>query len=321
MRGPDGTTWFVRLPDGSGHCGDYKYAVVDRADPAEWAGLRRRAPALLSARQWESLELALDGVADDTWEGDALAKSGLCESADLWAGLIPFGAVTLLAGPPKAGKSSVLRGLYRAAAGEESGEYLGRPVLRARFLVETEEPPAAWAGFDAANVRVRFRRGDPVGTHQEWAEYVRQIAALADAHRCDVIVLDTFTRVRGLDENNAKAVTRAIAPLRDLVLRDLTVLLIHHTGRSGSVRGSTALEGAADEAITIDLVTDDPADTRRTLGHRGRVQPNCRLEYHRTPSGLLLPGHPPAGAAGKVGGAKGGAKGGAAGLTFAARGG
>lgn len=66
-----------------------------------------------------------------------------------------------------------------------------------------------------------------------------------------LIVIDTMARAAvGIEENSAKEVGEVVAAC-DLIMRELDcgLLLVHHTGKDGKYRGSSALFGACDSII------------------------------------------------------------------------
>lgn len=68
-----------------------------------------------------------------------------------------------------------------------------------------------------------------------------------------LVVLDTLARcAAGADENSARDMGQVVAAA-DMIVRELNccVLLVHHSGRMGHERGSTALRGAADIMLEI----------------------------------------------------------------------
>lgn len=69
----------------------------------------------------------------------------------------------------------------------------------------------------------------------------------------NLVVIDTFARSAvGVDENSNSSVGLFVEACR-LLKEELGagVLLVHHTGKSGTIRGATALHGAVDCAVTI----------------------------------------------------------------------
>jgi predicted ATP-dependent serine protease len=67
------------------------------------------------------------------------------------------------------------------------------------------------------------------------------------------VVIDTVARaMTGYSENDTMSMSDFVARV-DTMMHDLNcgVLLVHHEGRNGAMRGSTALDGAADSVIVL----------------------------------------------------------------------
>lgn len=203
----------------------------------------------------------------------------------LWQGYLSPGALTLLAGQPKAGKSTLVAGLL--AALEQGWRFLGQPTRKSGALVLTEERLDGLVE-KARRFRLgpgihRLRRDQIGGT--PWPDLVAQAIEHAEREALELLVVDTFAALAGLqgdEENDAGAVLHALEPLQAAADRGLAVLIVAHQrkagGRHGSaVRGSNALIGA------VDVVTE--------LGRSGGQ--NARLltavsRFGATPSRLPL---------------------------------
>ncbi|MGH8792627.1 MAG: AAA family ATPase, partial [Stackebrandtia sp.] len=169
-----------------------------------------------------------------------------------------------LIGPPGNGKSFVALDVAGCVATGQPWQ--GRPVkpgpvvyLVAEGLWGVRDRVRAWeAANNRAMTGVQFL---PVAVQASqpapWAALVELVADLAPA----LVVLDTQARITvGAEENSAKDMgifVEAVERLRKA--GGCCVLTVHHTGRSGTLRGSTALEGAATTIIATakedDLVT------------------------------------------------------------------
>lgn len=83
--------------------------------------------------------------------------------------------------------------------------------------------------------------------HQQWAAF----RELVEPKKPELIVIDTFARCAvGIEENSAKETGQWVEAV-DALRRELNcgLLIVHHTGRAGHMRGSTALYGAADAVL------------------------------------------------------------------------
>lgn len=220
----------------------------------------------------------------------------------VWEGLLAKGAVTILAGQSKAGKSYFVAALIRAA--ERGGMFLNRRVTPTRALLLSEEHTATIAkkrerfGWESLHVRPRSH----AFPRRPFGAVVAE--AVADAARLDVglLVIDTWAHWAGLPpdaEKDAGATQAALAPLLEASTRGLAVLIVHHLRKSDGdgpdvIRGSTALAAGVDVILTyrrakggtdrraihgegrwessaFDSVVELDGDTFRALGEASKV--------------------------------------------------
>lgn len=182
---------------------------------------------------------------------------------ELVEGLIAAGEVCFLTGRPGAGKSAVAAALATAVVS-------GRPFLRrktrraAAVYVAAERGRVMPARFRAAGlppVGEDFPDGNPVQLSlrqsalriiDDLPELIREIRETVG--HPGLIIIDTLARVSvGLKENDsgdASAVADALARLTD-EFRGAAVVVVHHLGKDGDFRGSTAFLGAADLELRV----------------------------------------------------------------------
>lgn len=172
---------------------------------------------------------------------------------DLWAD----GAVGIIGGEPKCGKSFLALDLVIAVAG-------GVPCLR-RFRPARQGPVLLYAAEDALHlVRTRLEGiGHAAGVtladlpvHVITATRLRldladdraQLQATVAALRPILLVLDPFVRLHRIDENASSEVAPLLAYLRDLQRRfALAVVLVHHARKGGqALRAGQALRGSSE---------------------------------------------------------------------------
>ena len=207
----------------------------------------------------------------------------------LWAGYIAAGALTLLAGKPKVGKSTLLFALLRALA--EGEPFLGRPTRRAGALLLSEERPDTLREkqlrFDlngaAVHLLMRYEaRGCSL------PEVVSEAAAYCRAHGLDLLAIDPLDKwapLPGDSENNSGFVLEAIAPLAHAAAGGLAVLVSAHQRKAGgehgeAVRGSNALAGTADVVVELERL--------RTLGEESARVLKAVSRFATTPEELAL---------------------------------
>jgi len=96
---------------------------------------------------------------------------------------------------------------------------------------------------------VFFTRPLQIMDEDEVNEFVEQLLELSPA----LVVIDTLARSAiGIEENSAKEIGTFIQRCDVIRTRlDCAILLIHHTGKSGQMRGSTALYAAADSVLAL----------------------------------------------------------------------
>ncbi|GFE84980.1 hypothetical protein GCM10011487_69800 [Steroidobacter agaridevorans] len=173
-------------------------------------------------------------------------------------GLIPAGAIVLVFGAPKSGKTFVVCDLAMHAA--HGIDWHGRKItapLRVVFL----------AGEGINGLRVRLRAWQHAHKCREEATFrllpeplslpdrTKEAIAALRAFKPDLVVVDTLNAFFGTgDENSTQDMSLFIAAVRQL--RDAfgcSILVIHHTGLSdsGRERGSSVLRGAADVIVQV----------------------------------------------------------------------
>lgn len=218
-------------------------------------------------------------------------------------GYLAPGSVTLLAGRPKVGKSTLAFGILAAIARGEL--FVGLATTAAGVLLLTEERRDTLAEKARALQLIRFRQGvSPIGTGNEtthvllrhdagptpWPEIVRQAMAYCAQHKLEVLVVDTFDRwsgLRGDAENAAGSVNEALEPLQYAAAAGLVVLLISHQRKSSgefgeAVRGSSALTGGVD--IVVEL--ERPSRSLQLSSHARVLRAVSR--FSSTPEELYL---------------------------------
>lgn len=184
--------------------------------------------------------------------------------------------VTLLAGSPKAGKSTFAFDLMRC---RESGDpFIGLAVSAGPTLLVTEEGgvPIRYKGGALRYLDVYDRKAS---AGESFVDTLNVIADWADEHVGGVVFIDTLAAWAGLDdENDSAEITKAIDNVRTLAeARDIAVILVHHTRKGGGdygegIRGSGAILASVDHVL--ELTRPSPThDTRRKVSVMSRVLP------------------------------------------------
>ncbi|KKN47958.1 hypothetical protein LCGC14_0657720 [marine sediment metagenome] len=218
----------------------------------------------------------------------------------IWAGMLKQGTITLLGGPPKLGKTTVIFDfLYAMATSQPT--FLGMPMSKANVLYVTEEGevplaikhqlyptrlgPLAKAGYMA------FLTAEDAG--ESWDDMLKLLERAVQELPSTpgflppgfplLVVIDTIGFYMDAEDENSSAQTRAqIKTLVKLVRRyNFAALLIHHTRKGSSdkygyetletLRGSSAFAGNVD---TLAVLGGDGNNNQRWLFRIGRLFPN-----------------------------------------------
>lgn len=168
-------------------------------------------------------------------------------------GLLTMGGFSLIVGPPKSGKSTLLRQLVLSVA--QGGHFLGRDITQGRVLYLTfeEQPEVLKKQFDAAGRRA----GDPITVHvgNVFANpdvVYDDIQAAIQEYEPTLVILDTLFDVIQLETiNDYNEVKKALAKMRTIARETGTHIIgVHHTNKGGegnnSIMGSNAIHGALD---------------------------------------------------------------------------
>lgn len=172
---------------------------------------------------------------------------------------LPRGALVVLAGRPKSGKSFFV---FQAAHAIDTGApFLGKRTNAAKILyVAAEDGPRR------INSRMRARGWTPTDTDLVFALKpldqggIEQLDALVRRDRYGLVILDTLRRVTSahVDENGSGDMSAILAPLADIAHEtETTFLVIHHVNKVATedpfsaIRGTGAIRGAYDQGIVL----------------------------------------------------------------------
>lgn len=174
---------------------------------------------------------------------------------------LSVGGISIIAGDPKAGKSTLIRQLTKSVARGE--DFLGRPTKQGTvFCMSLEEQEGLLKSqFKALGVTdkdpIRIHVGSPDG---DLANVLLTLEDELDREKVALLVIDTFQLGLGINDLfNYTEVTKAIQPFRDLARNTgCHILMIHHTSKAGigfnAISGSKAIFGAVDTAMIMKSV-------------------------------------------------------------------
>jgi predicted ATP-dependent serine protease len=205
-------------------------------------------------------------------------------------GLVVKGGITELGAKVKAGKTTLIMKLVRAAA--EGFDFLDRPTMKTPTVYLTEQPAVS---FRQAMERAGLlgRSDFHVLLHNDtrgmtWSDVAA--AAVAECKRVGayLLVVDTlpqFAGLRGDSENNSGDALAAMEPLLRAASEGIGVMLTRHERKSGgevgdSGRGSSAFAGAVDIVLSLRRPEGNAKKTLRVLQALSR--------FSETPADTLI---------------------------------
>jgi KaiC/GvpD/RAD55 family RecA-like ATPase len=205
-----------------------------------------------------------------------LAAFSFPDVPEIVDGLLPAGALVLVVGRPKAGKS-LLFGIDLCAAIALGETFIDRA---------TTQGPAIYVPAEDSLRLVRERLWTRIGREREAPLHVlpvdgslpqslriddpvsvAQLLATVEAISPRVLVLDPFRELHHRKENDADDMAAILRPLRQIAHEtETTVVLIHHRNKhaqdvSHASRGSSAIAGGVDVVITLDVASEGTGDT------------------------------------------------------------
>lgn len=243
----------------------------------QWKLLQQQA----EARARELTFGAVDQVQRRLYDMDELAS--LPEPTWLLDGLLPSEGLAFLVGQPGAYKSffalqlsvAVAAGVPLLGLASAPGSVIyvaaeGIGGMKQRFPVARDR----MVGAAPFGYRIQFDTG-PVDLLSHAS--VDDLADRVIEQEARLVVIDTLARCTpGADENSSKDMGIAVRGLDRLKAQGCCVLVVHHSTKSAtgdSVRGSSALRGAAD--TVLEMVKSNGLVDLRTLKQKDAAEANA----------------------------------------------
>ena len=213
----------------------------------------------------------------------------------IWNGYLAAGTLALLAGKPKAGKSTLAMALSDALASGAT-TFLGREVRPGAVVYVSEEGAGTLLHKlpeDGAGLHLLTR--DAAWPKPDWPELVRAAVEHGKKVGSRLLVVDTaayWTALPAEREKDAGAVQGVMFPLVRATREGLAVLLVHHSRKAGgedgdAIRGSGAWAGSVDTILELERPAENAPPTQRLLLGLGRYPqtPACALIDHDPQTG------------------------------------
>ena len=192
----------------------------------------------------------------------------------IWDGLIAKGALNLLFGAAKMGKTTLTFHLIQAASGNEETHLLNRKVMPQRVLYYSEMPPSfdkqameAVCGGPPKNLWMRHSQ-DHVFDGMTWPGVVGQLERDIDKYNIEYVVIDTvieWFKFQSEEMYDAAIVGEKLRLLRRITAKGVTVQINHHPPKSGNTPfGSIAFQGYVD--CLVEMERDESGTTLLAKG-------------------------------------------------------
>ncbi|MBI3485259.1 MAG: AAA family ATPase, partial [Acidobacteria bacterium] len=174
-------------------------------------------------------------------------------------GMIPSGAVTLVAGESGTYKTFLAHCLARGVA--EGSTFLGRKCVARKVLyLDRENPPAL------VRERATLLRLPSTDELKIWGAWLDDPPPLLGdprlleyaAQHAPLMVFDSFIRFHEMDENSASAMALVMGAARALANAGSSVVILHHKpkGDGSHYRGSSDIRAGVDVAYAVSQDSD-----------------------------------------------------------------
>lgn len=171
-------------------------------------------------------------------------------------GIIPAKAITVIYGHGGVYKTRLTMDMIISAAAEKLwlDKFMTKKI-KALFVDEENTEELLWRQFE----QLEAPSGLPIGiyTMEDIVisdEYLNAILQKCKTHSIDVVVFDPLAYIiNGANENDAAVMAMLLKKFQILTKEGVAVILLHHSNKSDSFRGSSAILGAVGSMIHIKL--------------------------------------------------------------------
>jgi len=186
------------------------------------------------------------------------------------------GEITLFCGEAKrSGKTTFY--LHMLKAVHDGTPFMGMPTTKADGLILTEQGSNILEATTKAGIQDTDRIFLALYkdlSRVEWSETMEKAISRCGELGVEILVVDTFTafaKLRGSDENLSGEIIARMEPVLDAArVHGLHVSVLHHTGKDGDIRGSSAFRKDPDVIWVLKRPSGDHAPNIRALEGLGR---------------------------------------------------
>jgi hypothetical protein len=209
----------------------------------------------------------------------------------VWDGYFARGAVSIVAGRPKVGKSTLVCAVLEAVV-SGAPRFLGRAVGGGAAVYVSEESAGTLAGKLPLSERLSVLTRQAAWPRPPWPDVVAGAAEECERAGAALLVVDTLSFWGQLPperENDSGAAQQAMEPLLEAAAAGLAVAVVHHQRKAGgedgvAVRGSSGLAGSADALVEVERARDRAPRLRRVVALTRWPQSPPELVADRDPA-------------------------------------
>lgn len=202
-------------------------------------------------------------------------------------GLMPKGTTILLHALGGTGKTqTAYHLLYHLATGTDWGDFRVSGSQRKCLIVQTDES----ANDMISNLSSRgFNPEMPIRYLTRWTvDHIQSLRKEIEEFKPEIVLVDSLTTINrnSIFSENDSEYARPVLLLRDIAQEyGCTFLIVHHSSKEGSARGTTAIYNSVSEVWKLGRVKDNanPDALERTFAiekSRSRRPASYRFEYN-----------------------------------------
>lgn len=168
------------------------------------------------------------------------------------------GGISFISAPAGGGKSWLAADLVRCCG--TSGKWLDAlevPVTNVLYIDEEMGVTGMFHRLDKLEAVPRtLIYTDQQGVRLDNPDHLKQILDLIEREKIELVIIDTFVRVHGKDENDNSAMSHLYRSFKAMKQKGASILNLHHNRKSGSESGIAheQMRGAGDIAAQADTV-------------------------------------------------------------------